>query len=235
MEATLFNQLVLGSRRKTHVNMQTLSQKYSSHKAWSALITCLATVLALVAASPSPASVHRSCQPAGTQTLAKSSSARVYMRDDGNVYGCFNPTGRKRLLVNVDSIYSSIWNVHIVGKYATYSYFAYPTCKDACPPGITATSHLAVADLITGRQRIANTDPATAVTKLTLSGRGAVAWLTRLADGSSALTKFDADGVRVLDQGLLSKLALARNSRLTWSSNGQAKATMLRGFPRRSA
>ena len=101
-------------------------------------IRTLAVIAALAAAglAAAPAQAADRCGHRKARTIRQTARVRVYEGDFG-VFACARATGRRVHLYDDDGEYD-LGEIDLIrGDFVAYDWVRYPTCKDACPPGVT--------------------------------------------------------------------------------------------------
>lgn len=204
-----------------------------------ALLPALATaVLAAGAAVPADAAkAPAKCKRAGSTTIAKSGSARVYelatAQGGTALYGCLLSTNRHSKLDEAyDDGYVSSYGysrVRLAGRFVAWVFTETDvSCKAACPPGYDpTTTEVDVFDLRARSGNALGAEPAGST--LRVNSGGAAAWLQRLGGGQRDLHAWDADGHRVVDTGPIPTASYSLvGPKLSWANGDLARSITLR-------
>jgi hypothetical protein len=204
----------------------------------SALIpAALGVALLLLAPGPGAAAkAPAKCARAGSTTIVKSKTARVYEVDpnssstDSVLYGClYSQNKRVKLGEAYDDDYVTSFGyrgVRLAGRYVAYAAWDEDiSCKADCPPGYDSRDDWVVVwDLDARKAR--SQEAYVAGQTLKVNSAGAAAWLQRLGNSQREVHAWDSAGHRVLDTGPISSKTFALNGpNLTWV-NGDVQHTV---------
>jgi hypothetical protein len=188
----------------------------------------------LVAAPAGSAKAPAKCARAGSTTIVKSKTARVYEVDASNggttLFGClYSNDKRVELESAYDDQYVSSYGydrVRLAGRFVAWRYTSTDvSCKADCPPGYEPTTYaVKVFDLKARKGKAVASNPAGQTLKL--NSGGAAAWLVRLGNSQREVHAWDSTSHRVLDSGPISSKTFALDGpNLTWV-NGDVQHTV---------
>ena len=153
-------------------------------------------------------------------TIRQTRLVRVFRGPNG-VGACWRASGRRIALWTEDE-YNSGGLDAVAGPFVAYDSQSYPTCKDACPPGVNGTSDTEVVNVHNRHRR----DLGQLASAVALARSGAIAWLVSSAPRTSELWLWDRHGRRKLDSGdIPGKSLRIGGGRLHWTNAGQPKST----------
>lgn len=191
-------------------------------------VVSLMSALALLVAGPAHALTakqkRRLCYPRGSTTKLVTREARVYEPNradslDSELDACLFATGRRRSLDSFDGQYSDVPAYKLAGRFVAWDYFSVPSCKNACPPGVSGTERVSVMDLRSGRTRSVTTSASI----IGLTRRGTLVWIGPDPAGQAVMA-IDARGRRVLDSGAINPDFLKVFGTLVlWSKAGEGR------------
>ena len=203
------------------------------------LTVCACIALVALVAMPATASAakkRRTCTPKGSKTLAQNERVRVYRKRRGPdvPYVCAFKTRRSTALPNNEPGVDGYSRFALAGKFVAFGY--YPACGVCVDEG----NFVEVFDAVRRRGRSIKLDDdddgkVTRVTDIEVTGRGAVAWISR--DQRTATDVFVQKAERgvttatLLDSGAgVALRSLARSgSTLYWTKDGAPRAATLGG------
>lgn len=203
-------------------------------------MVCACVVLGLgLLASPATvgaAKKKRTCYPKGSKTLAQNERVRVFRKRRGPdvPYVCAFQTRRAFKLPSVENGLSAYGRFALAGKFVAFRF--YPACG-LC---VDESNHVEVFDAVRRRGRSIMLDDdddgkVTRVTDIEVTGRGAVAWISRdlktPADVFVQKAERGATTPTLLDSGTgIALRSLARSgSTLYWTKDGAPRSGVLGG------
>ena len=187
------------------------------------------------AADAGSAKRKRSCPRADTNTVARNSAVRLFVREadpNSTLYACLRRSRRTiKVVANFDDgLYESAEysNVRLAGYFVAWSFERTDiSCKADCPPNYNATSYwIQRSDLRTGKEK--TIDGGVHGSALRINRRGAVAWTEEDNDGLFDVLAYDRAGKRTLDHGLVPTRSLKFTGRtLRWTNGGVKRSATL--------
>ena len=184
-------------------------------------IRTLAVIAALAAAglAAAPAQGADRCGHRKARTIRQTARVRVYEGDFG-VFACARATGRRVHLYDDDGEYD-LGEIDLIrGDFVAYDWVRYPTCKDACPPGVTGSAGTDVTSVRNGHTREL---AASAVDALVLARSGGAAWLV-----GGQLWIWTRTQKRELDSGNIPARSVHRSRGvLHWVRDGQPESARM--------
>ena len=198
---------------------------------------------AAVALAPTAAhaKASKACHPRGSHGIASSTRVRVFSVVDPEndarevFHACALRSGRRVFLGEQFTdrpVSFGAFGVRIAGLTVAFK-------ASLCTTGPTCGSYTRALDLRTGQDLRAEDDQPRLITDMAVTREGTAVWIDRVSETAPArVMRLDRNGPATLEAGPQVEphsLALARDNRLYWTSDGRPRSDSLGDPPEREA